>query len=196
MAEYIGKIGLSTNISSTPIDEGFLYSIDDGVIYLDYKDSTNENTPTRAQLTPKKSDSVKSVTVSSGVIKVTTQDGESEYYTIPIFSGSSSEYNGSSGLVPAPQMTDINKYLKSDGTWSILPNADETNAGVVKLYTNTGENTDGTINQAKLTELLDSLQSQITELSTSVQTALDAANSALSVTDKYATMLNIIGNYK
>lgn len=116
MAIYIGKTGLSTNLASTPIENGFLLSTDDGALYLDYDDGSNG---TRFNIVPKKSDSVKSVTLESGpIIKVTTQDGQSEYYQIPTFTAATDAVNGTKGLVPAPTMGQQDKYLKGNGTWA------------------------------------------------------------------------------
>ena len=116
MAIYIGKTGLSTNLASTPIENGFLLSTDDGALYLDYDDGSNG---TRFNIVPKKSDSVKSVTLESGpIIKVTTQDGQSEYYQVPTFTAATDAANGTKGLVPAPTMGQQDKYLKGNGTWA------------------------------------------------------------------------------
>lgn len=116
MAIYIGKTGLSTNLASTPIENGFLLSTDDGALYLDYDDGSNG---TRFNIVPKKSDSVKSVTLEAGpIIKVTTQDGQSEYYQVPTFTAATDAANGTKGLVPAPTMGQQNKYLKGNGTWA------------------------------------------------------------------------------
>lgn len=36
MSVIIGKVGLSTNLDSAPIENGFKYTVDTGVLYLDY----------------------------------------------------------------------------------------------------------------------------------------------------------------
>ena len=121
MAEFIGKVGLSSDLSSTPIDEGFLLSTDDGALYLDYKGS-GENT--RYNIVPKKVDSVKKVTLESGaIIKVTTQDGQSEYYSVPTMGAASASTGGTKGLVPASAAGDQAKYLRADGTWGTIDTA-------------------------------------------------------------------------
>ena len=116
MAEFIGKVGLSSDLSSTPIDEGFLLSTDDGALYLDYKDSDGNK---RYNIVPKKVDNVKKVTLESGaIIKVTTQDGQSEYYSIPTMGAASASTAGTKGLVPESAAGDQAKYLRADGTWA------------------------------------------------------------------------------
>ena len=116
MAEFIGKVGLSSDLSSTPIDEGFLLSTDDGALYLDYKDSDGNK---RYNIVPKKVDNVKKVTLESGaIIKVTTQDGQSEYYSIPTMGAASASAGGTKGLVPESAAGDQAKYLRADGTWA------------------------------------------------------------------------------
>ena len=116
MAEFIGKVGLSSDLSSTPIDEGFLLSTDDGALYLDYKDSDGNK---RYNIVPKKVDNVKKVTLESGaIIKVTTQDGQSEYYSIPTMGAASASVGGTKGLVPESAAGDQAKYLRADGTWA------------------------------------------------------------------------------
>lgn len=187
MAEYIGKIGLSDSLSSTPIDEGFLFTPDDGVLYLDYIDHTDSNTHKRAQIIPTKENSVKSVSVTSGVIKVTTQDGNSEYYTIPVMSGASDSAAGSSGLVPAPQVGDQDKFLKADGTWGVVE---------ITCDAELNETSENPVQNKIITAKLNELTQKITELESLCNTTADLTAQVKSVTDKYATMLNIIGNYK
>lgn len=70
------------------------------------------------------------------VLTDSTHDDESAYYRYNAatdsfdyigttraytdFIGTSGEMAGASGLVPAPQATDVDKYLKSDGTWATV----------------------------------------------------------------------------
>jgi hypothetical protein len=39
--------------------------------------------------------------------------------TITAFTGATSSVAGSAGLVPAPTIEDVDKYLKGDGTWAV-----------------------------------------------------------------------------
>lgn len=40
------------------------------------------------------------------------------YVSIPLMTGATSNTNGAAGLVPAPTTTDINYFLRGDGTWA------------------------------------------------------------------------------
>jgi hypothetical protein len=72
--------------------------------------------------------------------------------------------------VPEPSSSDDSKYLKGDGTWSALPTAASYIAGVSKLYTEKGNNTDGGITQAAVTSALTPIESNIATLQTDVAT--------------------------
>lgn len=64
--------------------------------------------------------------------------------------------NAEAGLVPKPSTTEgTTKFLREDGYWEVPPNttysiADSSNAGIVKLYSSSGNNTDGTMTQAAI----------------------------------------------
>ena len=64
--------------------------------------------------------------------------------------------NAEAGLVPKPSTTaGTTKFLREDGYWEVPPNttysiADSSNAGIVKLYSSSGNNTDGTMTQAAI----------------------------------------------
>ena len=64
--------------------------------------------------------------------------------------------SAASGLVPKPSTTaGTTKFLREDGYWEVPPNttyniADASNAGIVKLYSTSGNNTDGTMTQAAI----------------------------------------------
>ena len=113
----IGKVGLSKDLASTPIDSGFLFTTDTKQLYVDYKDDSGKK---REQLTAEKKNVVKAVTVTDGSLKVETLDGQSKSYNI------GSEYS----------------------------TGNETTAGIVKLYTTTGENIDGGMTQNAITNAL------------------------------------------
>lgn len=70
------------------------------------------------------------------ISKIVTLDG-SEYNikdTIArtVMTGATSSTDGTSGLVPAPESSDSEKFLKGDGTWADLTVA--TNAQIDKLF--------------------------------------------------------------
>ena len=78
--------------------------------------------------------------------------GSGGTYTNFVGSGPSA----ASGLVPKPSTTaGTTKFLREDGYWEVPPNttysiADASNAGIVKLYSTSGNNTDGTMTQAAI----------------------------------------------
>lgn len=51
------------------------------------------------------------ITISNGTISATDT-------TYSAFGGATSSVAGSAGLVPAPTTSDVDKYLKGDGTWA------------------------------------------------------------------------------
>lgn len=53
------------------------------------------------------------VTISNGTISATDT-------TYSAFTGATSQAAGAAGLVPAPTTTDVDKYLKGDGTWGTV----------------------------------------------------------------------------
>ena len=52
------------------------------------------------------------------------------------FTGATSSAAGEGGLVPAPSSGDTNKFLKSDGTWDIMPAASANTLGGIKVGNN------------------------------------------------------------
>ena len=71
-------------------------------------------------------DYVADVTLQESTIKIAKGDGSSSEIHLPEgaaysnFTGTDGSEAGAAGLVPAPQTTDANKYLKSDGTWATI----------------------------------------------------------------------------
>ena len=69
---------------------------------------------------------VADVTLQESTIKIAKGDGSSSEIHLPEgtaysnFTGTDGSEAGAAGLVPAPQTTDANKYLKSDGTWATI----------------------------------------------------------------------------
>ena len=47
----------------------------------------------------------------------TNIDGDQDEIKVPYMTGATAQADGAGGLVPAPTMQDVGKYLKSDGTW-------------------------------------------------------------------------------
>jgi len=94
---------------------------------------------------------------TAGTTKYLCEDGSwsvptGTTYTAFVGSGSSA----AAGLVPKPSTTTgTTKFLREDGYWEVPPNttyniADASNAGIVKLYSTSGNNTDGTMTQAAI----------------------------------------------
>ena len=137
----IGKVGLSKDLASTPIESGFLFTSDTKQLYVDYNDGAGKK---REQLTAEKKNVVKSVTVADGSLKVETLDGQLKDYEVGI------------------------KYNTGDAT----------TAGIVKLYTGTGSNTDGSMTQQAITNALNekanSSHSHAISDITDLQTTLDS----------------------
>ena len=154
----IGKVGLSKDLASTPIESGFLFTSDTKQLYVDYNDSTGKK---REQLTAEKKNVVKSVTVADGSLNVETLDGQSQNYEV------GTKYN----------------------------TGDATTAGIVKLYTGTGSNTDGSMTQQAITNALNekanSSHSHAISDINDLQTTLDAKLSATS--SSYVKNISIEG---
>ena len=145
----IGKVGLSKDLASTPIESGFLFTSDTKQLYVDYNDGAGKK---REQLTAEKKNIVKSVTVTDGSLKVETLDGQSNDYEV------GTKYN----------------------------TGDATTAGIVKLYTGTGNNADGSMTQQAITNALNEKAnsshshaiSDISDLQTTLDSKLSATSSS------------------
>jgi len=68
-----------------------------------------------------------------------------------VFTGASSLSAGTSGLVPAPAITDKDKWLKGNGLWSDLPNATSSTAGMVMVDGTTITSNNGVISAVEMT---------------------------------------------
>ena len=75
--------------------------------------------------------------------------------------GATTDADGTAGYAPAPTKGSANRYLRSDGTWSVPPDTNTTystgnatTAGITKLYTGTGTATDGSMTQNAITTAL------------------------------------------
>ena len=96
---------------------------------------------------------------ASSVTKFLSNKGSWEEVDLSEMEGASSIKNGKSGTVPAPAAGDQEKFLKADGTWAVPVNttygaANPQEAGLVRLYTGTGNNTNGTMTQEAITAQL------------------------------------------
>ena len=115
-------------------------------------------------------DYVADVTLQESTITVSKGNGDSSEIHLPEgtaysnFTGTDGSEAGAAGLVPAPQTTDANKYLKSDGTWATIETgatveiATEETAGIVKASSEIAVAGDGVmsitaVDQAKVTGL-------------------------------------------
>ena len=115
-----------------------------------YTDFVGSGSSAASGLVPKPS-------TTAGTTKYLCEDGSwsvpaGTTYTAFVGSGSSA----AAGLVPKPSTTTgTTKFLREDGYWEVPPNttyniADASNAGIVKLYSTSGNNTDGTMTQAAI----------------------------------------------
>ena len=75
--------------------------------------------------------------------------------------GATTSAAGTAGYVPAPAAGAANRYLRSDGTWTVPPDNNttystgtSTYSGTTKLYTGTGTATDGTMTQSAINTAL------------------------------------------
>lgn len=109
------------------------------------------------------------------------------------FTGATSQEAGTSGLVPAPATTDVDKYLKGDGTWDTI------SIPTVTLYSGTGQNTDGAMTQKAVTDSLfannDVTRIQIggNGLGASVSNTIAIGSGGSSATKAYDTMVGMGG---
>lgn len=133
---------------------------------------------------------------SSGQILRWSSDGTAVWgtdnnTTYSNMSGASSSAAGKAGLVPAPSAGASNRYLRSDGTWQVPPDTNttysignETTAGITKLYSTTGNSTDGSMTQYAITEKLN-------EKANTNHTHSDYASSSHKHEDYIETISNI-----
>ena len=55
----------------------------------------------------------------NGIAPLTSSGTVAQSY-LPVMQGATEDDLGGSGIVPTPQAKDQNKYLKGDGTWSLI----------------------------------------------------------------------------
>ena len=72
---------------------------------------------------------------------------------ISVFTGATTSENGTSGLVPAPQAGDNNKFLKGDGTWAYTPGAEDIEDLRAVIATVVGEDTNKSMRQVSAEEV-------------------------------------------
>lgn len=73
--------------------------------------------------------------------------------------GATASDAGTSGVVPAPAAGKQDSFLKGDGTWAVPTDttynkATDTDLGLVRIYSSTGTNTDGPMDQKSTSEEL------------------------------------------
>ena len=98
--------------------------------------------------------------------------------------GATTSAAGTAGYAPAPAAGAANRYLRSDGTWTVPPDNNTTYttgtttySGTTKLYTGTGTATDGTMTQSAINTALAGKVSSFTATA-----SVDAAVGTPSVT--------------
>ena len=119
---------------------------------------------------------VADVTQANSKITITKGDGSSSEIDLPEetvysnFTGTTGTGDGKAGLVPAPVSADVDKFLKSDGTWATVTVVDTSvdiatsdKAGIVKpgaeftVSPEDGAMSIASIEQSKVTGLVDAL---------------------------------------
>ena len=98
--------------------------------------------------------------LASTTDKFLSNRGEWVDVSVEEMTGANSYRDGKSGLVPAPVTGEWNMFLKGDGTWATPENttysaASPETAGFMRLYSSTGQNTDGTMTQDAIRLSLD-----------------------------------------
>ena len=191
MSVIIGKVGLSTNLDSAPIENGFKYTEDTGELYLDYGSG----------------DDAKRVRVNTPIITINPDTTFTDVYnmlqTIPsstsgwtaiIFIGTVIDANDDSvndtsinGLgtisIDFTDYVSINFSIQC-GDWVFKETLNTTQAedGVSRVPDTSDERWQHTLAQATTKFRISDFASQIA--------------TATAFSTKYATMLDIIGNHK
>ena len=141
-------------------------------------------------------DYVADVTLQDSTITVSKGNGDSSEIHLPEgaaysnFTGTDGSEAGAAGLVPAPQTTDANKYLKSDGTWATIETgstveiATEETAGIVKASSEIAVAGDGVmsitaVDQAKVTGLDTALAGKADSVHTHEMASVTGLSAAL-----------------
>lgn len=109
-------------------------------------------------------------------LTVTQGDGTQSTVNIIInpYTGATETSSGVAGLVPVAAAGEQSKFLRADGTWAVVDS--------VTCDAELNETSENPVQNKIITAKLNELEKLVTQVK--------------SVTDKYATMLNIIGNYK
>lgn len=153
------------------LDKNGMYKVGDGVnnwVDLAYNAANTANTATNSTNDKNGKDItsyISEISYSGHTLQITNGAGSvvASYTTADTtysnMGGATSELNGTSGLVPAPVAGDNVKFLNGAGQWDTPVNTTYTTgtssySGTTKLYTNTGENTDGTMDQNSITTAL------------------------------------------
>lgn len=102
--------------------------------------------------------------------------------------GATASVAGEEGLVPAPSAGDNTKYLDGSGNWSVPTNTTysqgtDVNPGLTKIYTTTGNNTDGSMTQAAITSGLNAKADASHTHGNADITAIDASKITTGVID-------------
>lgn len=86
------------------------------------------------------------IQINSGIISATDT-------TYSNFVGTDGTTAGSSGLVPAPTISDINKFLKADGTWGAINS--------INVVQTTGNSTTDVMSQKAVTDIIGNVESAL-----------------------------------
>lgn len=191
MSVIIGKVGLSTNLDSAPIENGFKYTEDTGELYLDYGSG----------------DDAKRVRISTPLIAINPDTTFTDIYNMVqnlptsttwglsaiIFIGITIDTNGDSANSTiingfgtlSVDFTDLSiSFSIQCGDWVFKEtlNATQAEDGVSRVPDTSDERWQHTLAQATTKFRISDFASQIA--------------TATAFLTKYATMLDIIGNHK
>lgn len=153
--------------------EAYLEAIDERVESLQDELETLENNPDVVDIVDTYADLQaydKTKLTDNDIIRVLndeTRDGNSTYYrydkdstssfpfdyigsskTYDVFTGTDGTNAGTKGLVPAPAITDVGKFLKADGTW------DDVSSSSVNVVQTTGQSTTDVMSQKATTDAI------------------------------------------
>ena len=126
----VGSSTTSTADTTSVLNNGSVYlnSVENGSVTSSHKISgsgaTTVKSDTSGNITITSSNDNTTYTLSGALdgdtfkSTLTPSSGTTTTSVVPVFSGATSSTSGKAGLVPSPESSEYNLYLKADGTWS------------------------------------------------------------------------------